>query len=174
MGGETHHTGKASHALAARVQGDFRRAKCRFTHRAISYGEACAFVDANHRHHKAPRGHRFSIGAFEGGQLIGVVMVGRPLARLIDPWEAAEVTRLCTDGTKNACSFLYGRAARAAFALGYARLITYSLPEEGGASLRGAGFELVRTTFGGVWSRDQRVRADDHPTSPKWRWERAA
>ena len=60
-----------------------------------------------------------------------------------------EVTRLCTDGTKNACSFLYGKAARAAFALGYRRIGTYTLPDEGGASLRAAGWKLIGERGGG-------------------------
>jgi hypothetical protein len=83
----------------------------------------------------------------------------------------AEVTRLATDGTRNACSALYGAAWRAARAIGYRRMISYTLPEEGGASLRGAGWRLVGEAGGGSWSRASRARVDTHPTGTKLRWE---
>ena len=101
-------------------------------HGRIELAEANAFVAERHRHHPPVVGHRFSIGAFLGEQLVGVVIVGRPVARMRDDGLTCEVTRLCTDGTRNACSFLYGAAARAAFALGFIRIGTYTLPDEGG------------------------------------------
>jgi hypothetical protein len=87
-----------------------------------------------------------------------------------DGW-TAEVTRLCTDGTPNACSMLYRAAWRAARSLGYRRLITYTLAEEGGASLRASGFTLLGEAGGGSWSRGNRPRVDKHPTQGKLKWE---
>ena len=110
---------------------------------AISLAEANAFVAKHHRHHKPVVGHKFSIGAVKNDELVGVVIVGRPVSRMRDDGETLEVTRLCTDGGRNACSFLYGTAARATFALGYSRLGTYTLPDEGGASLRASGWTLI-------------------------------
>jgi hypothetical protein len=99
---------------------------------------AFRFVRMRHRHHKAPVGWLFGFGANWEAALVGVVIVGRPVARLIQEREplTCEVTRCCTDGTPNACSFLYGRATRAAFLFGYTRVISYTLPDEGGASLK--------------------------------------
>jgi hypothetical protein len=91
-----------------------------------------------------------------------------------DDGDTLEVTRLATDGHKNACSFLYGCAARAAFALGYARIGTYTLPIEGGASLRAAGWRLMGERGGGSWSRDSRPRDDKAPTETKFLWEKVA
>lgn len=105
----------------------------------ISLSEANAFVALWHRHHKPVVGHKFSIGCEADGRLAGVAIVGRPVSRYLDDGKTLEVNRLCTDGTKNACSFLYAAAARAARAMGYQRIITYTLDTEGGASLRGAG-----------------------------------
>ena len=138
--------------------------------------EANVFVRQHHRHHKEVIGHKFSIAcAVEDDPLnyriCGVAIVGRPIARMSDDGSTLEVYRVATDGTKNACSFLYGACRRAAWALGYRRLITYTLKEESGASLRGAGFRLVGERGGGSWSRENRPRVDKHPTQRKLAWE---
>ncbi len=78
---------------------------------------------------------------------------------------------MATDGTKNACSMLYGAAWRAARALGWLRLVTYTLPEEGGASLRAAGWRCIGEAGGGSWSRANRPRVDMHPLQVKMKWE---
>lgn len=127
-----------------------------------------------HRHHKPVVGHMHSIGAFSAEQLVGVVIMGRPVARMRDDGFTMEVTRLCTDGTRNACSFLYGCAARAAFALGFERIGTYTLPSEGGASLRACGWKLMGERGGRSWNRDSRPRTDDAPTERKLFWEKIA
>jgi len=98
-------------------------------------------------------------------------MVGRPVARLLHDGWTAEVLRLCTTGERNACSMLYGASWRAARALGYRRLVTYTLPEEGGASLRAAGWRCIGEAGGGSWSRAERPRVDTHPLQAKLRWE---
>lgn len=106
--------------------------------------QACDLVDELHRHHKKPQGHRFSLGVLRpDGSLCGVAIVGRPVARAFDPDLTAEVTRVATDGTPNACSALYGAAWRTAAAAGYRRLITYTQDGESGASLRAVGWRQV-------------------------------
>ncbi|ARC90355.1 XF1762 family protein [Rhodovulum sp. MB263] len=138
----------------------------------LTLSDANAFVAHHHRHHPPVVGHKFSIGATISGELVGIVIVGRPVARHRDDGVTLEVTRLCTGGTRNACSFLYGRASRAAFALGYRRIGTYTLPDEGGASLRAAGWHLIGEAGGGEWSTPSRLRAPaKSPTGQKWLWE---
>jgi hypothetical protein len=136
----------------------------------ITLRDANAFVAAHHRHHRSVIGHKFSIAAVLGGEIVGVAIVGRPVSRHKDDGATLEVTRLCTDGTRNACSFLYGRAAKAAFALGYQRIGTYTMPDEGGVSLRAAGWLLIGETPGRSWSVSSRPRVDDHPLGKKWIW----
>lgn len=126
----------------------------------ISLDEANAFVQARHRHHKPVIGHKFSIAVAEGETVRGVAIIGRPVARGNDDGWTLEVNRCCTDGAPNACSMLYGAAWRAASALGYRRLITYTLPSEGGASLRGAGWKLLGQRGGGNWNTPTRPRID--------------
>jgi len=134
---------------------------------------ANTYVKENHRHHKPPQGARFALAvADESGELRGVAMVGTPVARMLNDGWTAEVVRVATDGCPNACSALYGAAWRAARALGYKRLITYTLQEEGGASLRGAGWTCIGEAGGGSWSRKSRPRVDEHPLQVKMRWER--
>lgn len=138
----------------------------------VDLATANAFVASLHRHHPPVVGHKFSIGAMRGDELVGVVIVGRPVARLRDDGVTLEVTRLCTDGSANVCSFLYGRAARAAFALGFSRIGTYTLPDEGGASLRASGWKLLGERGGGEWSVPSRPRQPmKSPTGQKWLWE---
>lgn len=139
----------------------------------LTLAEANAFVAEHHRHHRPVVGHKFSLGAVKDGKVVGVAIVGRPVSRLRQDGMTLEVTRLCTDGTRNVCSFLYGAASRATFALGYHRIGTYTLPDEGGASLRGAGWKLIGERGGGSWSCPSRPRVDRHPTEPKLLWELA-
>lgn len=138
----------------------------------IEFDEACAFVAQHHRHHRPPVGHRFSIACADGDTVVGVAIVGRPVARRLQDGWTLEVTRLCTNGTKNACSTLYAAAWRAARSMGYRRVVTYVLPEEGGASLRGAGWKCIGEAGGGSWSCKSRPRVDKHPLQVKMRWQR--
>ena len=133
--------------------------------------EANAFISTHHRHHGRVVGHKFSLACVEGERVCGVAVVSRPVARMLDDGLTLEVTRLASDGTRNACSALYGAARRATFALGYKRLVTYTLRSEGGDSLRGAGWKLMGEAGGGSWSRARRPRVDKHPMEPKLRWE---
>ena len=138
----------------------------------IELKEANAFVAEHHRHHSPVRGHRFSIGVVDAaGQLHGVAIVGRPVARAIDYTTTVEVLRLCTDGTLNACSMLYSACRRAARELGYRRIITYILEDEPGTSLRAAGWRDCYNTAGGSWDTPARRREDKAPTCPKRLYE---
>lgn len=140
----------------------------------LDLASANEFVRFHHRHHRPVVGHKFSIGAVNGGAIVGVAIVGRPVARMRDDGWTLEVTRLATDGTRNACSLLYGAAARAAFALGYRRIGTYILASEPGTSLAGAGWRLVGQVRGRSWSCSSRPRIDKHPTDHKLLFERVA
>lgn len=137
----------------------------------MTYKAACEFIAKHHRHHLPPQGWKFGVGVEHDGALVGVITVGRPVARHYDDGITLEVTRCCTDGTKNANSFLYGAAWRASKALGYTRLVTYTLPSESGSSLKAAGYRVVHQTRGGSWSCASRPREDKHPLSQKLCWE---
>lgn len=136
----------------------------------ITLREANAFVEAHHRHHGPSRGCIVCV-AVGSPEVCGVAIVGRPVARGLDDTWTAEVTRLCTDGTRNACSMLYAASWRAVRALGYRRLVTYTLESEGGASLRAAGFKVVGQVTGRSWSCQSRPRVDTAPHQDKLRWE---
>lgn len=137
----------------------------------ITYSEACQFIDEHHRHHLPPQGWKFGIAVNDGIKVVGVITVGRPVARHLDDTWTLEVTRCCTDGTKNSASMLYGAAWRAAKALGYKRMITYTLDTESGTSLSAAGWKTLYTTAGGSWNCNSRPRVDKHPTNQKVLWE---
>ena len=142
----------------------------------ITLAEANAFVREYHRHHAPVPGAKFCVAVARGKEdeessICGVAIVGRPVARLLDDGWTLEVNRTCTDGTKNANSMLYGACRRAAFALGYKRLITYTLSEESGVSLTAAGWRCIGEAGGGTWSRKNRPRVDTHPMQTKLRWE---
>jgi len=136
--------------------------------------EANAFVSQHHRHHKPLGFHRFSIGSItEDGVLHSVAIIGKPIARLGgNQRDVLEVSRLASDGTTNACSILYAAAARAGASFGYLKIITYTLPEEGGASLRASGWVEEGLAGGGSWSRPSRPREDNAPLSVKTRWSK--
>lgn len=138
----------------------------------ITLKDANFFVEKLHRHHKKVQGHKFSIAAVVGGDVVGVCIVGRPVSRVLDDGKRLEVTRLCTNGHKNACSFLYGAAARAARALGYKVISTYILESENGSSLKASGFNFVHKTKGRSWNCPSRMRTDKHPTVNKQLWEK--
>ena len=137
----------------------------------MELGQANAFVALHHRHHPAVQGHKFSLGAIVDGVVRGVAIVGRPVARHLDDGWTLEVTRCCTDGYRNAASALYGAARRAVFALGYRKLVTYTLRSESGASLRGSGWRVVGEVRGRSWSCASRPRVDKAPLEDKFRWE---
>ena len=138
----------------------------------ISLREANAFDERNHRHHKGVTGHKFSIGCTRDGELVGVAIMGRPVSRYLDDGLTLEVNRLCTTGAENACSMLYGAAARAARAMGYQKIITYTLDTEPGTSLRAAGWQCAGPAGGERWTGKRRPAADLYPPQKKLRYEK--
>ena len=147
----------------------------------ISLKQANAFVDELHRHHKPAVGDKFRVGVADGERLVGVAQVGRPVSRYLDDGQTLEVIRCCTDGTKNACTFLYSRCARIAQEMGYERIITYILESETGISLKASGWHCeADNTGGGCWSSPSRPREivvqdlfghkEKYPTEKKQRW----
>lgn len=135
--------------------------------------EAQAFVERHHRHRGRVAGHICSLAVAKDGDVVGVAIVGRPVARGNQDGFTAEVNRCCTDGTRNACSMLYGAAWRAARALGYRRLITYTLASESGTSLRASNWRVVGEVKGRPWNTPSRPRVDLNPAQDKLRWEQA-
>lgn len=150
----------------------------------VTLREANAYVERHHRHHGASRGCIFCVAVDReaeqcegvGRTICGVAIVGRPVNRVLQDGYTAEVTRCCTDGTKNAASKLYAAAWRACRAIGYRRLVTYTLASEPGTSLEAAGFQLVGEVKGRSWHTPSRPRVDLNPAQSelKFRWERAA
>ncbi len=138
----------------------------------ISLKEANQFVSENHRHHKPVVGHKFCMAVSKDGKVVGVAITGRPVSRHLDDGWTLEVNRCCTDGTKNACSMLYGASWRAAKAMGYRRLITYILDSEKGTTLKAANWRLVgeRGSKRG-WNVPSRPRVDTAPAQMKLLYE---
>ena len=138
----------------------------------VSLKEANYFVEQNHRHHKPVVGHKYSIGCTDGDKIVGVAIIGRPVSRYLDDGMTLEVNRLCTDGTKNACSMLYAAAWRSAKAMGYKRLVTYILGDEKGTSLKAAGWKCIGQAGGLRWTGKRRPMVDLCPAQMKLRFEK--
>lgn len=138
----------------------------------LRLSEAKEHVRRLHRHNDAPLGWLFGVGVEQEGELVGVGIAGRPAARALDDGRTIEITRICTTGVPNVCSMLYGALSRASFALGYKRVITYTLQSETGASLKASGFEqdaLLEDRAG--WNAPSRPREEDpSPRGAKIRW----
>lgn len=139
--------------------------------RPITLRQASDYINQNHRHHKATVGHKFSIGLFDKEKMVGCAVYGRPVSRYLDDGMTCEINRLCTDGTKNACSMLYGACCRVAKEMGFARIITYILESENGASLKASNFVCDGKAGGTHWT-GQRNRGQDIPREMKTRWSR--
>lgn len=137
----------------------------------ITFAEANEFIRRHHRHHLPPVGWKFGVAVNDGERVVGVVTIGRPVSRALDDGWTLEVTRCCTDGTKHAASMLYGAAWRAVKALGYRRLVTYTMVEEPGTSLKAAGWVPLYQTPGRSWSVPIRPRVDKHPLGQRTLWE---
>lgn len=139
--------------------------------RPTTLAQANDLVAKLHRHHKPCTGHRFSLACYRDGILAGVVICGRPVARKCDQNLILEITRCATDGSHNTISKLYGAVYRTAKAMGFKRIQTYTLPEEGGASLKASGFRFDGEAGGGDWNSPSRKgRRIDQPQGKKWRW----
>lgn len=140
----------------------------------ITYREACAFIAQHHRHHLPPHRWKFGVAVNDGERVVGVATVCTPVARMLDDGYTAEVSRNCTDGTPHVASMLYGACWRAARALGFRRIITYTLASEAGTSLRAAGWRVLYQTSGGEWTRPSRPRVVKAPTEAKTLWGAAS
>ena len=137
----------------------------------ITLKKANEIVIQWHRHHKPSRGHKFSIALIKDSVYVGIAICDRPVSRGSDDGFTLEVSRLCTDGTPNACSKLYGACARVAKEMGYAKIQTYILESEPGISLKASGWTMEAVTAGGQWKRtDGVINRTDQPTEPKQRW----
>lgn len=136
------------------------------------FATARAFVGDHHRHNKPPVGHKYSIACYDGDKLCGVVIVGRPVGRYLDDGLTLEVTRCCTDGTRNACTKLYGAACRAAQALGYKRIVTYTRQSENGASLRAANWTCDGQAGGTHWTGQRYEQTELVLDEMKVRWRK--
>jgi hypothetical protein len=141
----------------------------------LSLDAANTLVAHWHRHHKPLAQAKFCIGVVDNnGHVCGAAIVGRPIARLLDDGVSLEVNRCVTNGMPNACSLLYGAVARAAKAMGYSRVWTYTRVDEPGTSLRAVGWKLddpkIRAQS---WNRPGRTR-EDHTEiiqRKRWLWE---
>lgn len=138
--------------------------------RPLELRQANMFVEKLHRHHPPVYRDKLRVGCEVDGRLVGIVQLARPVSRYLDDGETIEVVRLCTDGTPNVCSFLYGKAARIAREMGYKRIITYILDSETGVSLKAAGWQFDGMTSSKSWDCPSRPRKTVAPTCPKQRW----
>lgn len=136
----------------------------------LTRDQANAWIEKHHRHHKRVSGHRFIVGAMSAGELVGIAVAGRPRARLLQQYENLEVNRLCSDGSRNVCSFLYSRVSRIAQELGFTTCFTAILESEPGTSLRASGWLFAYSTKGGTQDRPSRRREDKSPIEPKQIW----
>ena len=150
--------------------------------RPIKLRDANDYVAKYHRHNIPTNGHKFSVAAYNGDELVGVGIAGQPVARNLDDGMTIEIRRVCTNGTRNACSIIYGALSRCAKDMGYKRVVTYTLPSESGASLRASGFICEGEAGGGGWNRPNRHREETqvtlfgeerkYPTEKKLRWSK--
>ncbi len=131
--------------------------------------QANEMIERLHRHHKPVQGHRFSIGCEDSGGVVhGIAVVGRPVARAVEQYRVAEVTRLVSDGTPHVCSMLYAACARAAAAMGYDKIQTAILITEPGTSLIAAGWKFDHIITGRDWNCPSRGgRRTDQPQCDK-------
>ena len=136
----------------------------------IGLKEANEFVAQFHRHHKPTVGHKFSISCVDDDRLCGVAICGRPVSRHLDDGKTLEINRLCTGGTRNACSILYGACARIAKNMGYEKIITYILKSENGSSLKASNFIYDGEAGGEMWTGKRSCRDNGVPKEKKQRW----
>lgn len=136
----------------------------------ITLKQANAFVTVNHRHHGKVAGCKFALGLLNNEELVGVAICGRPVSRFLDDGLTLEVNRLCTDGTRNACSMLYAACVRVARDMGYKRVITYTLASETGASLKASNFVDDGIAGGVMWTGKRSGRDNGVPQEMKRRW----
>lgn len=161
-----------SRAQAEEYGKEYGYKKMKYQTRPITLRDACKFVNEYHRHHGSPQGHKFSIALYDGEIVIGVIIAGRPVSRHQDDGLTLEVTRCCVKEVyKNGITKLYAAVYRVAQAMGYKRVITYTLSNEPGTSMKAANFTLKHTSKGGSWNSQSRQRENKHPLEAKYLWE---
>ena len=147
--------------------------------RPCSLKDARIFVGTHHRHNLPPRFGLFACRLVDDNEeTIGVAIVDRPTARMLDDGRTAEISRCCTNGAANACSMLYGACVRACRALGFDAVITYTLQSESGASLKASNWKIDQMVDAQQsWNRPSRTRIQEdlfgnqrRPPEPKVRW----
>ena len=139
--------------------------------RPITFRQASDYINQYHRHHRATVGCKFCVGLYDNDKLIGCAVCGRPVSRYLDDGITCEINRLCTDGTYNACSMLYGACCRVAKAMGYKVIITYILQTEPGTSLKASNFIRDGEAGGEIWTGNRR-RDNGVPREKKIRWHK--
>lgn len=139
----------------------------------LTLARANEFVARHHRHNDPTNGHKFSIGLDVDGELIGVGIAGRPVARHLDDGNTLELRRVCVkNGQKNACSKLIARLRQIGMLMGYEKIITYTLQSESGASLRAVRARRVADVGPSNWKRrNQHARHQPVYDEKKYRWE---
>lgn len=139
--------------------------------RPITFRKASDYINQYHRHHRATVGCKFCVGLYDNDKLIGCAVCGRPVSRYLDDGITCEINRLCTDGTHNACSMLYGACCRIAKAMGYKKIVTYILQSEPGTSLKASNFICDGEAGAEIWNGCRR-RDNGVPREKKIRWHR--
>lgn len=137
----------------------------------ITFKTACEFISTHHRHHRPTVGCKFCVGLFDNEKMVGCAVCGRPVSRYLDDGLTCEINRLCTDGTRNACSMLYGAACRIAKEMGYKKIITYILMSENGASLKASNFTCDGVAGGTHWT-GERYKEQEIPAEMKIRYSK--
>jgi hypothetical protein len=147
----------------------------------LTLKEANEFVDHHHSHNKRVQGYKFAIGAIYDGKLVGVSICGRPISATLDNKKTIELLRSCVldDAPKNTNSFLYGRSWRVAEAMGYKKMITYTLIREKASACKAIGMKIVGQTKDSTkaWAHKEKKDgikrlAQEIYKELKYRWEK--
>jgi hypothetical protein len=146
--------------------------------RPLTVKQALKWCRTTHRRLPALQGGMWCIAGERDGVLVGVAIVGRPTARLLDNGRRLQVLRVATlpgdaseSGHKGANSILYAACARAGRAMGATDMWTYIHDDEPGTSLRAAGWiKDPVPSPGGEWSRPSRRRSPAVEAGHKIRW----
>ena len=148
-------------------------------HRPISFPVARSFVRRHHAHCNPPVTWRFGQSVFNGHTMLGVIMVGNPVAAALNGRGMLEVNRLCIRRDLpralawNAASMLYGWGAREAERRGWMHIVTYTRADEDGTSLRAAGWVEESRVRGRGWHSSRRRRSNTNGWIDKTRWGKA-
>lgn len=131
----------------------------RLTIRPATLREANNFVRRWHSHNKPVKGCMFAAACeTRGRDVVGVAIVGRPIAPALQDGRTIEVTRVATPGLRadrrcwGAMSMLLRSVWQAAWALGVRRGVSYTRSDESGRGYEAAGWVAVATTRPEEWT----------------------